>query len=222
MATTRKTTKKTDISDDILLEDNIVNETSEKIPKEMLDMMATYAKQIEELQKQLDAKNSENEIFKTEDSANHNKMIKVTSMLNNTYNLTTTKRGVGGRTYTFEKYGQTIPIRYKDLLDIVSLYSDQFEKGWVILSKKQDYIDLDVGYMYDDIFDKNKLEKIISLKTKGDVDIILELEDVMLDSVLSLIAERISKGFNYDFNILEMLKQETDINDYINAFNEDK
>ncbi len=205
-----------------------IGTTATKEPKEIVvdetaEILKALKQQIDDLKKELDVeKNKTITIVNSNDTKtlDLNRMVKVTSLLNYTYNLNTQPRGKGGVTYTFHKYGETQPIRMKDMLDIVALYSSQFEQCFAILETKKDYDDLGIGYIYDDLLTKEKVSKIIDTCTNEYVDVILSMSEELQSSILSQIAEKICNGKNYDFNAIETLREKTQLQEHINGFKE--
>ena len=65
------------------------------------------------------------------------------------------------------------------------------------------------------VLTKDKMDKLLELKSDEDIDIILGFSDDMLDNVLRLIANRIANGANYDYNMINRLQKETDLEGYI-------
>ena len=155
-----------------------------------------------------------------------NKTVKVTSLLSCAYVLNTSTDNKKGKTYTFEKFGDSKMIRMNDMVDILSLYQHQFEEGMAIFENRQDAIDLDVEYIFDLAPTKQYMERVILLKSYDDVDFILGLSKDMQENIMTLIAENIKNGVNYDYNIIEELKNEgldiTQLVDKLKAFEEEE
>lgn len=151
-----------------------------------------------------------------------NRTVKVTSLLSCAYVLSTSTNSKKGKTYTFDKFGDSKMIRMNDMVDILSLYQHQFEEGMAIFENRQDAIDLDVEYIFDLAPTKEYMERVILLKSYDDVDFILGLSKDMQENVMTLIAENIKNGVNYDYNIIEKLKNEgldvTQLVDRLKAF----
>ena len=151
-----------------------------------------------------------------------NKTVKVTSLLSCAYVLNTSTDSKKGKTYTFDKFGDSKMIRMNDMVDILSLYQHQFEEGMAIFENRQDAIDLDVEYIFDLAPTKQYMERVILLKSYDDVDFILGLSKDMQENIMTLIAENIKNGVNYDYNIIEELKNEgldiTQLVDKLKAF----
>ncbi len=183
--------------------------------------------QIEEMAKQLQQlmtsmeKPTTNTVV-VENNTQNTKNIKVTSMLNYVYSLSTQPYGKG-RVYTFNKYLDTKLIKLNDLLDIINIYSEQFEKGYALLHSKEDYTLVGLDYVFESVFTKEKMANIVELKSEQDLEFILALEDDSIyESILSVIAEKVVKGYNYDMRLLSRLKTETELEEYIKAKQEEQ
>lgn len=147
--------------------------------------------------------------------------VKVTCLIDNTYNLSTEPLG-RGKVFTFKHFGETKNIMFTDMQKILETYKKDFEIGRAILGSKKDYEDLQLSYIYDKVLNKEKLEELISLQDSKSVDIILNLNKDIQDDIINLIAKKMSENFAYDYNkikeledngfeiikISEMLKQE--------------
>lgn len=193
--------------------------TTEEVVENKVDTNEAMLKMMQEMQEKMMAMEAElkeakaegtKEVVAIQSTVNPNRVIKVMSMLNNTYNLGTKKFGAG-KVFTFEKYGEVKSIKFRDMLDVISIYEKQFEQGMAILLNKQDYVDLGLEHIYDDVLTMGQLEDIVELTKHEHIDIILGLSDVMFESVLSIIARKVVDGHSYDFNMIEKLKAETDL-----------
>lgn len=181
---------------------NKLNEKTEENNK-MLEMIKALQDQINALSANQTQTTSTVSIVQNEDLT---RTVKVISLLNNTFNLSTKPLG-GGKVFTFETFGEVKNIKYTDLQDILEIYKSDFETGRAILGSKKDYDDLQIGYAYDNVFDIEEFKEIISLKTDRCVEIILdEMEEDMQDNVCSLIATNINNGKQYDYNKIKELE----------------
>ena len=212
----------TKLKEEQVKEDNKYNKVNEddkynKVEAEnnqLKEDVRVLSEQIKVLMAQIN-KPQEQIIVKQDNSLNAN--IKVTSMLNSPYCLSTQPLG-RGRVYRFDKYLETKMIRTSDLLDIISVYSAQFEKGYVLLHSKADYEALGIEYIYEGLFTMSKMAKVLELKSTSDVNFILGIDDENLqESMLSVIAERVAKGEQYDFRLLSILEKETNLSAFLTS-----
>lgn len=162
-------------------------------------------KQLQEQIAELKQNGTNNVVVTTTQNKDVTRMVEVVSLLDHTFNLSTKAHGQG-KVYTFESYGEKKTIRYTDMLDILQNYRKSFERGYAILTSKQDYIDLMLDDVYDSVFDFDTFKNIISLATDNAVDVILRADEDMQENIRNIIAQRIVYGETYDFNKLKKLK----------------
>lgn len=148
--------------------------------------------------------------------SNATRTVKVISLIDNTYIMSTKPLGQG-TVYRFDKYGDFKNVKFQDLQDILAINSKQFENGMAVLASKEDYDDLQIGYIYDMVLTKDRMDDVIKLQSDADVDIILGMSEEMQEKVYSIIADKIANGISYDFNKIKRLEKEGlgNIQDYI-------
>lgn len=179
----------------------------EKNKDENLDLIKQMQKQIEQLQSQLAQAQSQPNVV-VQSNSDITRTVKVVSMLPHTYVLSVKSNPKEkGRTYVFDKFGEAKNIRFSDMVEIVNNYNSQFEKGYAILTSQKDYEDLGVGYIYNEVMNKEAVERLISLVDDNAVDTIFNMDKDTAERFVSLIARKMSEGYNYDFNKIKELKK---------------
>lgn len=169
-------------------------------------MLEQMQKQMAQMQAQINSQsNGTSVVIKSNEDIT--RTVKVVSLVPNVYNLSTQPNG-RGRVYTFEKFGDSLNIRFSDMQDILNIYGNQFEKGYAILTNKKDYDDLSIGAIYGTVLTQDQLEDIVLLKNENAVDIILDMDENMQENVTMIIAEKIVDGVQYDFNRIKELEDE--------------
>lgn len=189
----------------------------EKNKDENLDLIKQMQKQIEQLQSRLAKAQSQPNVV-VQSNSDITRTVKVVSMLPHTYVLSVKSNPKEkGRTYVFDKFGEVKNIRFSDMVEIVNNYNSQFEKGYAILTSQKDYEDLGVGYIYNEVMNKEAVERLISLVDDNAVDTILNMDKDTAERFVALIARKMSEGYNYDFNkIKELEKNGYDIDEMSN------
>ncbi|MBQ0114134.1 MAG: hypothetical protein KBT03_13475 [Bacteroidales bacterium] len=172
---------------------------------QMAQMLAQLQSQMLAMQQQLNNQNNGQGQVVIKQNDDLTRTVKVVSMIPWTYNLSTQPLG-RGKVYTFEKFGEFQNIKFSDMQDILSLVSEQFEKGYAILSTKKDYDDLGISYIYDTVLTQEKVEKLVSLNDDNSVDTILNMEEDMQEKIIGIIANRIATGISYDYNKIKKLE----------------
>lgn len=171
----------------------------------MNDTLLALQKQLNELQNKLNEKEDSGNQVVIKQNGDLTRTIKVISLLPNVYNLSTQPLGKG-KLYQFKGFGDSHMIKFGDMQDILSLYLNQFEKGYAVLTNKQDYEDLGIGYIFDEVMDKEKIEKLVKLENQSSVDAILDMEEDMQDKIVGIIANKIADGYSYDYNRIKALE----------------
>lgn len=187
------------------LDDNNELEQVKKEKDELAKMLKMMQAQMENLQNQFNAQNSDNNNIVVTQSDNITRTVKVISLVPNTYNLTTQPNG-RGKLYTFNKFGDSLNIRFTDMQDILNIYGQQFESGMAILTNKKDYDDLAIGYLWDSVISKDKLDRLLELKDEESIDAILNMDKDTQERIARIIAQKIFDGVNYNYNVIRDLE----------------
>lgn len=187
------------------LDDNNELEQVKKEKDELAKMLKKMQAQMESLQNQFNAQNSDNNNIVVTQSDNITRTVKVISLVPNTYNLTTQPNG-RGKIYTFNKFGDSLNIRFTDMQDILNIYGQQFESGMAILTNKKDYDDLAIGYLWDSVISKDKLDRLLELKDEESIDAILNMDKDTQERIARIIAQKIFDGVNYNYNVIRDLE----------------
>lgn len=199
----KKTKKDKDLETKLDLETELKQAKEEK--EAMNETLLALQKQLNELQNKLNEKEDNNSQVVIKQNGDLTRTIKVISLLPNVYNLSTQPLGKG-KLYQFKGFGDSHMIKFGDMQDILGLYLNQFEKGYAVLTNKQDYEDLGIGYIFDEVMSKEKVEKLVKLETQSSVDAILDMEEDMQDKIIGIIANKIADGYSYDYNRIKALE----------------
>lgn len=195
-------TKIEENKDSLDLEIELENAKKEK--EAMNDILISLQKQLAELQSKIAEKEDTSQVV-IKQNGDLTRTVKVVSLLPNVYNLSTQPLGKG-KLYQFNKFGDSHMIKFGDMQDILAIYLNQFEKGYAVLTNKQDYEDLGIGYIFDEVMSKEKVEKLVKLDTQDSVDIIIDMEEDMQEKIIGIIANRIAEGASYDYNKIKKLE----------------
>jgi len=207
--TKKKTTKKKNKDETVVLKkDN--KEISEVVDVSENDSLK---QEIELLKQQIASLSNGGMTIVNNTSASTNKNIKVISMASHKVVLKI-KNGF----VNFNGYGQVKVIRFNDMLDVLSSNSSLFEDGTLVFSNRDDAVDLDIEYIYDNNLNQKSFNKIISLETQEDVDLIKGLPKEKRYNIAEIIATSIAKNKDCDLN---KVKQLDDIGLKISAMADD-
>ena len=176
--------------------------------KKMEEMMAQMQEQMKMMQMQMSMPQSMPNIV-LEQNKDITRTVRVTSLVPNILTLSTMKNGnKAGKTYRFNKYGDTQNILFTDMQSILIYHRKQFENGLVILSTEKDYEDLGLGYINSSAKLKEKVDEIVLLKDDESLEAIFEMNEEMQEKIVDLIAHNLVKGVSYDYNKIKQLKEE--------------
>lgn len=174
--------------------------------KKMEEMMAQMQEQMKMMQMSM-PQSMPNIVL--EQNKDITRTVRVTSLVPNILTLSTMKNGnKAGKTYRFDKYGDTQNILFTDMQSILIYHRKQFENGLVILSTEKDYEDLGLGYINSSAKLKEKVDEIVLLKDDESLEAIFEMNEEMQEKIVDLIAHNLVKGVSYDYNKIKQLKEE--------------
>lgn len=194
------------------VEDVVVVDKEKEELKAKNDEMAEMLKQMQEQMKIMQAQISTPQSMPNivlEQNKDITRTVRVTSLVGNILTLSTMKNGnKAGKTYRFDKYGETQNILFTDMQAILVYHKRQFENGLVILSEDKDYNDLGIGYICNSAILKDKVDEIVMLKDDNAIDTIFDMNEEMQEKIVDLIAQNLAKGVSYDYNKIKELKDE--------------
>lgn len=194
-----------------VIKDKIIDKEKEEL-KAKNDEMAEMLKQMQEQMKIMQAQISTPQSMPNivlEQNKDITRTVKVTSLVGNILTLSTMKNGnKAGKTYRFDKYGETQNILFTDMQAILVYHKRQFENGLVILSEDKDYNDLGIGYICNSAILKDKVDEIVMLKDDNAIDTIFDMNEEMQEKIVDLIAQNLANGVSYDYNKIKELKDE--------------
>lgn len=178
--------------------------------KVLKDKVSTLTNEIETLKEMISTMNQNN---KNGISNYQSKKISVISLIPNTYILSTEENG-SGKVYKFPHYGYSHKIKYDDLEQIVHLYREQAECGYFYIDDKNAVREFGLEDEYENILNKGRMDKLIRLEDSDCVDAFINMNDDMREHIIDSIIENMKTGYNYDFNYLKQIKDETGIDIY--------
>lgn len=188
---TRTTTKKVEETK----EENIYN-------AETFDILM---KKIAELEDKLSNANNSAE----RDNFYSGKKIRCINLMHNPVNVSTEEDGMG-KVFSFNKYGDSLLIKYDDLSNIVNNYPNTMENGLIYITDKRAVRELGLEEDYENIYDKDTLDRIVKLRSEADVELLLGIKNEnLLESTIRDVCERISMNESYDLNYIGRISKET-------------
>ena len=109
----------------------------------------------------------------------------------------------------FEKYGDSQLVRISELEEVYNAMPRVLENGLLYIADERvyDYFGIDT----EKIYTKSVIDKVAKLETDEDLEILLGLDKIRFDSIVSTIIENMANGKGYDFNKLYRIKTEKGI-----------
>lgn len=131
------------------------------------------------------------------------------------YNLTHSMLSIAGnlegtaKPRLFEKYGDSQLVRISELEEVYNAMPRVLENGLLYIAdeKVYEYFGIDT----EKIYTKSVIDKVAKLETDEDLEILLGLDNIRFNSIVSTIVENIANGKGYDFNKLYRIKTEKGI-----------
>lgn len=193
-----------------VVEEKKIDNSQEELIKKLMAQLEEQNAKMAEMQKQIENNKSQTVVVNSDNNSIRGKKVKVVNLMQNTLNLSTEPNG-GGRIFTFNNYGDSKLIKFDDLADIVSAYPYTMEHGLAFICDKEVVKELGLEDEYANLFDKEKMDKVVKLREESDLDLFLGMDINLQESAARRIAERINANERMDYNYLREIKEKTGI-----------
>lgn len=161
------------------------------------DLLAEIAR----LKKLVESNTQSNTVNVTNDMT---RRIKVTSLAEGGVNLRTGADGSAKR-FRFEKFGQTLPIIYEDLINCINMDRWLFEDGLVYINDKTAIVDNYLEDNYEHFLTKETIERILDYDNDTIKDFVSSATQSIQETICTLLAEKINKGMRVDLNKIKLI-----------------
>ena len=182
--------------------------------KKLMAQMAELQKQVEDSKKEKSDLQDLVKVLKSSgtksDSNLSGKKIKCVNLMHSVVNISTEPDGKG-RMFTFNNYGDVLPIKFDFLVDIVSAYPYTMENGLIYICDKEAVEELGLKEEYTKVYDKEKMDKLIYLREETDLELFLGMEKNLQESTAIEIAKLLNANESMDYNYIRRIKEETDL-----------
>lgn len=203
----RQTKKTTEASVKTKTGENVNNQ--DELIKKLMAQIEEQNKKMAEMQSQIANAQTPTTIIQQSNGLN-SKKVKVINLMHNPLNISTEPNG-RGRVYTFKNYGDTKLIKYDDLVEIISSYPNTMEKGCAYICDKEAVESLGLSEEYNNLFDKETMDKIMWLREETDLDLFLGMDRNLQESMALEIAKLLNANERIDYNYLREIKNKTGI-----------
>ena len=136
-----------------------------------------------------------------------NSKIKCMSLCYEPVNIATMPHGQG-RVFEFREYGQTIYIKYDDMLDVISSYPNTIGSGLIYIADKEFCEEQGIYDDMNQVYTKELLDKIVRLHDDVDVELLSGMSKPLLESTVRKIAELYNANEFYEPNKLARIKKD--------------
>lgn len=185
------------------LQDNL-KETKAEL-KETKDALKDAMSLIEDMKKKLEEQPQVTVVQQPAERRTNSK-IRCISLSYDPLNISTLPNGQG-RVFTFKKYGQSMYIKYDDMLDILSAYPNTIESGLLYITDKEFCEEQGVYDDIDKIYTKDMLDKVVYLRRDVDVELLQGMSKPLLESTIRKIAELYNANEAMEANKLAAIKE---------------
>lgn len=206
--TTKKTTakKEKDQEVDMKVETQEVEKTNEESALEMALAEIERLKKINKALEETQSTPSATPVVVTSNFAS--KRVKCINMLHNPVGVSTEPWGQG-KVYYFEKYGQSLLIKFDDLVNIVASYPNTMERGHIYIADSRIVEELGLTEEYKTIYNQDLINKICAMNSDESVDLFVGAHEDIQESIAVDIAKKMAEGQSYDLNLLDKIKSLT-------------
>lgn len=191
------------------VEEKKINNSQDELIKQLMAQIAEQNAKMAEMQKQIE-NNSQTVVVKNNGNSLRSKKVKVINLMQNPLNISTEPNGAG-RVYSFKNYGDSRLIKFDDLADIVAAYPYTMEHGLAYICDKEVVEELGLSDEYSQLFDKERMDKVVWLREESDLDLFLGMDINLQESAAKRIAELINANEKMDYNYLRTIKEKTGI-----------
>ena len=188
------------------LQDNLKEAKAEL--KETKDALKDAMSLIEDMKKKLEEQPQVTVVQQPVERRTNSK-IRCISLSYDPLNVSTLPNGQG-RVFTFKNYGQSMYIKYDDMLDILSAYPNTIESGLLYITDKEFCEEQGVYDDMDKIYTKDILDKVVYLRRDVDVELLQGMSKPLLESTIRKIAELYNANEAMEANKLAAIKETLD------------
>jgi len=180
---------------------------------ELSELKKKYEKEMQEMKKQIEALSGSSVSVNTEktekESIDLDDDIDVISLCNGVLNLTTGGFGKG-ELYSFNEFGQVLPIPYRDLKEIAKNNRSFLEKGYFYIDNQKARVALRISKLYEKM---PVAQDLITMLDKDSVTIKKTLSIMTPEQktmIASLVIDKLFNGEKLDMNLVKEIGDSVD------------
>lgn len=180
----------------------VSNANLEKENAELKSQIAEMMAMIKDLQTNQQTQNTAQNTVVLQDELR--RRVTITSITTGGVNLKTNDTG-SAKPFRLERFGQTIPIVYEDLMDCINTDRWIFEEGLIYINDKKAIEEQYLEDAYTKFLTADQMKNILDLDENTITQIVSNSTREIQETIVRLIAEKINKGETINLNKVKVV-----------------
>lgn len=174
------------------------NNSLEKENAELKKQLSTMMDMIKDLQ----AKQNKDTTVTLQDE--FRRRVTITSITTGGVNLRTNATGTG-KPFRLERFGQTIPIIYEDLMDCINTDRWIFEEGFVYINDEKAIAEQYLEEAYKKFLTPDKITNILTFDDDAIASMVSNSTSEIQETIVRLVCDKINKGEPVNLNKVKVV-----------------
>lgn len=174
------------------------NNSLEKENAELKKQLSTMMDMIKDLQ----AKQNKDTTVTLQDE--FRRRVTITSITTGGVNLRTNATGAG-KPFRLERFGQTIPIIYEDLMDCINTDRWIFEEGFVYINDEKAIAEQYLEEAYKKFLTPDKITNILTFDDDAIASMVSNSTSEIQETIVRLVCDKINKGEPVNLNKVKVV-----------------
>lgn len=180
----------------------VSNANLEKENAELKSQIAEMMAMIKDLQTNQQIQNTAQNTVVLQDELR--RRVTITSITTGGVNLKTNDTG-SAKPFRLERFGQTIPIVYEDLMDCINTDRWIFEEGLIYINDKKAIEEQYLEDAYTKFLTADQMKNILDLDENTIAQMVSNSTKEIQETIVRLIAEKINKGETINLNKVKVV-----------------
>lgn len=180
----------------------VSNANLEKENAELKSQIAEMMAMIKDLQTNQQTQNTAQNTVVLQDELR--RRVTITSITTGGVNLKTNDTG-SAKPFRLERFGQTIPIVYEDLMDCINTDRWIFEEGLIYINDKKAIEEQYLEDAYTKFLTADQMKNILDLDENTIAQMVSNSTKEIQETIVRLIAEKINKGETINLNKVKVV-----------------
>lgn len=180
----------------------VSNANLEKENAELKSQIAEMMAMIKDLQTNQQTQNTAQNTVVLQDELR--RRVTITSITTGGVNLKTNDTG-SAKPFRLERFGQTIPIVYEDLMDCINTDRWIFEEGLIYINDKKAIEEQYLEDAYTKFLTADQMKNILDLDENTITQMVSNSTREIQETIVRLIAEKINKGETINLNKVKVV-----------------